>query len=211
MHTRLPAPFLLAVLSPWRLRLAWSCTFPFELSRSIFDLFSLASCFRPLFGSFLHPFDNHWIEEKSDHLYFLGSRVDNSEYTRNGDFAPSRFQSQLDAVSVLSRNTTGANAESCVGIVDSSGPTYVKPPFNRRKWEIRKLTFSTLFTLQLPHVSGYWCGLGKALGFSSPYWHQGADQTGFSRQCCYGTYNACFARFPALSLLSASLTLHFCF
>jgi len=48
--------------------------------------------------------------------------VDNSEYTRNGDFAPSRFQSQLDAVSIISRNKTGANAESSVGIVDTAGP-----------------------------------------------------------------------------------------
>jgi len=51
--------------------------------------------------------------------------VDNSEYTRNGDFSPSRFQSQLDAVSIISRNKTGANAESSVGIVDTAGPTYV--------------------------------------------------------------------------------------
>jgi 26S proteasome regulatory subunit N10 len=50
--------------------------------------------------------------------------VDNSEYTRNGDFSPSRFQSQLDAVSIISRNKTGANAESSVGLVDTSGPTY---------------------------------------------------------------------------------------
>jgi len=49
--------------------------------------------------------------------------ADNSEYTRNGDFSPSRFQSQLDAVSILSRNKTGANAESSVGLVDTSGPT----------------------------------------------------------------------------------------
>ena len=49
--------------------------------------------------------------------------VDNSEYTRNGDFSPSRFQSQLDAVSILSRNKTGANAESSVGLVDTAGPT----------------------------------------------------------------------------------------
>jgi 26S proteasome regulatory subunit N10 len=49
--------------------------------------------------------------------------VDNSEYTRNGDFSPSRFQSQLDAVSILSRNKTGSNAESSVGLVDTAGPT----------------------------------------------------------------------------------------
>jgi 26S proteasome regulatory subunit N10 len=43
--------------------------------------------------------------------------IDNSEYTRNGDFLPSRFQAQADAVNQLAGAKTGANPENTVGIL----------------------------------------------------------------------------------------------
>ena len=46
--------------------------------------------------------------------------VDNSESTRNGDFEPSRFQAQADAVNLLAGAKTGANPENTVGVLTCS-------------------------------------------------------------------------------------------
>ncbi len=43
--------------------------------------------------------------------------VDNSEWTRNGDFAPSRWQAQADAVNLLAGAKTQANPENTVRAV----------------------------------------------------------------------------------------------
>lgn len=43
--------------------------------------------------------------------------VDNSESTRNGDFEPSRFQAQADAINLLAGAKTGANPENTVGVL----------------------------------------------------------------------------------------------
>ena len=40
--------------------------------------------------------------------------VDNSEWTRNGDYAPTRFQAQADAVNLLAGAKTQANPENTV-------------------------------------------------------------------------------------------------
>ena len=47
--------------------------------------------------------------------------VDNSEWTRNGDYAPCRFQAQVDAVNLLAGSKTEANAENTVGILLMAG------------------------------------------------------------------------------------------
>lgn len=47
--------------------------------------------------------------------------VDNSEFTRNGDFAPTRFQAQTDAVNLLAGAKTGANPEATVGVMSLAG------------------------------------------------------------------------------------------
>ena len=47
--------------------------------------------------------------------------MDNSEYMRNGDFAPTRFEAQYDAVSMLITAKTNANPESTVGFLTSAG------------------------------------------------------------------------------------------
>lgn len=49
--------------------------------------------------------------------------VDNSEWTRNGDYAPSRFQAQADAVNLLAGAKTQANPENTVGVLTMAGKT----------------------------------------------------------------------------------------
>ncbi|KAK9810221.1 hypothetical protein WJX72_006946 [[Myrmecia] bisecta] len=48
---------------------------------------------------------------------------DNSEHTRNADFAPTRFQAQADAVNLLAGAKTQSNPESTVGVLTMAGKT----------------------------------------------------------------------------------------
>lgn len=47
--------------------------------------------------------------------------VDNSEPSRNGDYTPTRFDAQSDAVSILFQNITQGNPESSVGLMAMGG------------------------------------------------------------------------------------------
>lgn len=47
--------------------------------------------------------------------------VDNSESSRNGDYQPTRFDSQVDAVNVLFQRITQGNPESSVGLMSMGG------------------------------------------------------------------------------------------
>lgn len=49
--------------------------------------------------------------------------VDNSEYTRNGDYAPTRFQAQTDAVNLLAGAKTQHHPENTVGVMTMAGKT----------------------------------------------------------------------------------------
>ncbi|KAF1912238.1 26S proteasome non-ATPase-like protein regulatory subunit 4 [Ampelomyces quisqualis] len=49
--------------------------------------------------------------------------VDNSEASRNGDYAPSRWEAQQDAVNLIFSAKTGANPESSVGLMSMGGST----------------------------------------------------------------------------------------
>lgn len=49
--------------------------------------------------------------------------VDNSEFTRNGDYAPTRFQAQADAVNLLAGAKTQHHPENTVGIMTMAGKT----------------------------------------------------------------------------------------
>lgn len=49
--------------------------------------------------------------------------IDNSEWTRSGDYAPTRFQAQADAVNLLAGAKTQANPENTVGVLSMSGKT----------------------------------------------------------------------------------------
>lgn len=47
--------------------------------------------------------------------------VDNSESSRNGDYQPTRFDSQVDAVTVVFQRITQGNPESSVGLMSMGG------------------------------------------------------------------------------------------
>jgi len=47
--------------------------------------------------------------------------VDNSESSRNGDYAPTRFEAQADAVNIIFQNVTQGNPESSVGLMSMGG------------------------------------------------------------------------------------------
>ncbi|KAL4854411.1 26S proteasome non-ATPase regulatory subunit 4 [Chlorella vulgaris] len=49
--------------------------------------------------------------------------VDNSEMTRNGDYAPTRFQAQADAVNLLAGAKTQHHPENTVGVLTMAGKT----------------------------------------------------------------------------------------
>lgn len=51
------------------------------------------------------------------------SSVDNSEASRNGDYVPSRWEAQQDAVNLIFSAKTGANPESSVGLMSMGGNT----------------------------------------------------------------------------------------
>ncbi len=47
--------------------------------------------------------------------------VDNSESSRNGDYQPSRFEAQADAVNIIFQHIVAGNAESSVGLMSMGG------------------------------------------------------------------------------------------
>lgn len=47
--------------------------------------------------------------------------IDNSDYTRNGDYMPTRFESQADAVNLVCGAKTNQNPENSVGLLTSAG------------------------------------------------------------------------------------------
>ncbi|CAK3889275.1 26S proteasome regulatory subunit RPN10 [Lecanosticta acicola] len=47
--------------------------------------------------------------------------VDNSESSRNGDYVPSRWEAQVDAVNLIFHSKTQANPESSVGLMSMGG------------------------------------------------------------------------------------------
>lgn len=49
--------------------------------------------------------------------------LDNSEWTRSGDYAPTRFQAQADAANLLAGAKTQANPENAVGVLAMAGKT----------------------------------------------------------------------------------------
>jgi len=56
--------------------------------------------------------------------------VDNSESSRNGDYLPSRFSAQSEAVSLIFNAKTSSNPESAVGLMSMAGtvPTVLNTP-----------------------------------------------------------------------------------
>ncbi|WVQ82883.1 hypothetical protein IAT38_005019 [Cryptococcus sp. DSM 104549] len=58
--------------------------------------------------------------------------LDNSEYMRNGDYAPTRFQAQAEAVQTVFTAKTDSNPESAVGLMTMAGkaPALLSTPTN---------------------------------------------------------------------------------
>ena len=47
--------------------------------------------------------------------------IDNSEYMRNGDYVPTRFEAQADAVNTVFQTKIDSNPENTVGIMTTAG------------------------------------------------------------------------------------------
>jgi 26S proteasome regulatory subunit N10 len=47
--------------------------------------------------------------------------IDNSEYMRNGDYQPTRFEAQSDAVNTVFQTKIDSNPENTVGIMSMAG------------------------------------------------------------------------------------------
>jgi len=47
--------------------------------------------------------------------------IDNSEFMRNGDYQPTRFEAQSDAVTTVFGSKTDSNPENTVGVMTSAG------------------------------------------------------------------------------------------
>jgi len=47
--------------------------------------------------------------------------LDNSDWMRNGDYAPSRLESQQDAASLICNDRINSNPENTVGILAMAG------------------------------------------------------------------------------------------
>jgi len=52
--------------------------------------------------------------------------IDNSEYMRNGDYAPTRFEAQVDAVTSIFTHKTDSNPENTVGLMSAAGKGYAR-------------------------------------------------------------------------------------
>ena len=63
----------------------------------------------------------------------MNDRLDNSEWMRNGDYTPTRFEAQNDAVNLLFNAKTQSNPENTVGLMTMAGKVYVQ-----RSWPERR-------------------------------------------------------------------------
>lgn len=50
--------------------------------------------------------------------------IDDSEYMRNGDYLPTRFDAQADAVNIVFQTKVDSNPENTVGIMTMAGKGY---------------------------------------------------------------------------------------
>ncbi|KAL0563475.1 proteasome regulatory particle base subunit rpn10, partial [Marasmius crinis-equi] len=59
--------------------------------------------------------------------------IDNSEYMRNGDYQPTRFDAQADAVNVVFQTKIDSNPENTVGVTSMAGKGYALEFMERRQ------------------------------------------------------------------------------
>ncbi|CAD6184145.1 unnamed protein product [Caenorhabditis auriculariae] len=77
--------------------------------------------------------------------------VDNSEWMRNGDYTPTRLQSQQDAVNLIMQCKLRANPENAVGLLSMADNVQV---LSSMSTEISRLLMKT-HQLE-PHVSPFY-------------------------------------------------------
>lgn len=53
--------------------------------------------------------------------------IDNSDWTRNGDYQPSRWDSQIEAVNLISESKCDKNPENCLGVISMAGKRVETP------------------------------------------------------------------------------------
>lgn len=53
--------------------------------------------------------------------------IDNSDWTRNGDYAPNRYDSQIEAANMLAENKTDRNPENSIGVISMAGKRVETP------------------------------------------------------------------------------------
>lgn len=70
--------------------------------------------------------------------------LDNSEYSRNGDYIPSRLEVQRDAANLICGAKTSQNPENAVGLLSAAGDRYADNFDNKlSKWTFIWSKFST--------------------------------------------------------------------
>ena len=57
-------------------------------------------------------------------LFFLVFSVDNSEWTRNGDYSPSRLEAAKETSNFMASRKLIDNVENCVGVMTMGGLKY---------------------------------------------------------------------------------------
>lgn len=65
-----------------------------------------------------------WFSFSKLFSLLLKISIDNSESMRNGDFSPSRFEAQQDAVNLIARSKMNSNRENSVGLLSTAGKSY---------------------------------------------------------------------------------------
>ena len=85
--------------------------------------------------------------------------LDNSEYMRNGDYAPTRIQAQADAVNLLCGAKTQSNPENTVGVMTLAGkvPKLLVAPTA----ELGKV-LSTMHAVTIENEVNFSAGIQKA-------------------------------------------------
>lgn len=53
--------------------------------------------------------------------------IDNSDWTRNGDYQPSRWEAQIEAANLISESKCDKNPENCLGVVSMAGKRVETP------------------------------------------------------------------------------------
>jgi len=93
--------------------------------------------------------------------------VDNSEFTRNGDYAPTRFQAQADAVNLLAGAKTQHHPENTVGVMTMAGKT----PQASRGWAEPRVPAAAGWRMVVSDVQhlAWWCAV--PVGRMVVCWH----------------------------------------